>query len=41
MTKRKGTAQFSPDIQVRKHAKLFAELFEHVLSEEEPLFDVG
>jgi hypothetical protein len=23
---------------VRKHAKLFAELFEHVLSEEEPLF---
>jgi hypothetical protein len=29
--------EFSPDVQVRKHAKLFDELFEHVLCEEEPL----
>lgn len=30
--------EFSPDVQVRKHAELFDELFEHVLWDEEPFF---
>lgn len=30
--------EFSPDVQVRKHAELFDELFERVLWNEEPFF---